>query len=217
MYTFSMRPYCPGGVPNRAINFEQEKEAWTLSNSSDASKTITNLMVAGLAFYSPLESVDISVHQLAAMVAGLDTAYETLCNALYEDAPKDLAKTQWGDLDTFMACNAGFGGDEPREGFTSAHPADALPVPFLYNESTKICIVWTGAYWGKVPAPADVASYDSAGTCFGWKVLYKEESMSTERMRDPNMLADMIAMLLEDLSCLNTPAKRYTSNIYSVR
>ena len=39
MYTFSMRPYCPGGVPNRAINFEQEKEAWTLSNSSDASKT----------------------------------------------------------------------------------------------------------------------------------------------------------------------------------
>jgi hypothetical protein len=24
-------------------------------------------------------------------------------------------------------------------------------------------------------------------------------------------------MLLEDLSCLNTPAKRYTSNIYSVR
>ena len=36
-------------------------------------------------------------------------------------------------------------------------------------------------------------------------------------MRDPNMLADMIAMLLEDLSCLNTPAKRYTSNIYSVR
>ena len=217
MYTFSMRPYCPGGVPNRAINFEQEKEAWTLSNSSDASKTITNLMVAGLAFYSPLESIDISVHQLAAMVAGLDTVYETLCNALYEDAPKDLAKTQWGDLDTFMACNAGFGGDEPREGFTSAHPADALPVPFLYNESTKICIVWTGAYWGKVPAPADVASYDSAGTCFGWKVLYKEESMSTERMRDPNMLADMIAMLLEDLSCLNTPAKRYTSNIYSVR
>ena len=147
MYTFSMRPYCPGGVPNRAINFEQEKEAWTLSNSSDASKTITNLMVAGLAFYSPLESIDISVHQLAAMVAGLDTAYETLCNALYEDAPKDLAKTQWGDLDTFMACVPGFGGDEPREGFTSAHPADTLPVPFLYNESTNTCIVWTGAYW----------------------------------------------------------------------
>ena len=62
-----------------------------------------------------------------------------------------------------------------------------------------------------------MASYDSAGTCFGWKVLYKEKSMSTERMRDPSMLADMIAMLLEGLSCLNTPAKRYTSNIYSVR
>lgn len=217
MYTFSMRPYCPGGVPNRAINFEQEKEAWTLSNSSDASKTITNLMVAGLAFYSPLESIDISVHQLAAMVAGLDVAYETLCNALYEDAPKDLAKTQWGDLDTFMACNAGFGGEEPREGFSVAHPSDALPVPFLYRENTDTCIMWTGAYWGVVPAPADVDTYDSAGTCFGWRVLYKEESMSTERMRDPNMLADMIAMLLEDLSCLDTPAKRYTSNIYSAR
>ena len=116
-----------------------------------------------------------------------------------------------------MACVPGFGGDEPREGFTSAHPADTLPVPFLYNESTNTCIVWTGAYWGKVPAPADVASYDSAGTCFGWKVLYKEDSMSTECMRDPNMLADMIAMLLEDLSCLNTPANRYARNIYSVR
>lgn len=175
------------------------------------------MLSRGLAFYSPLESIDISVHQLAAMVAGLDTAYETLCNALYEDAPKDLAKTQWGDLDTFMACVPGFGRDEPREGFSSAHPADALPVPFLYNESTKTCLVWTGSYWGKIPAPADVASYDSAGTCFGWKVLYKEKSMSTERMRDPSMLADMIAMLLEGLSCLNTPAKRYTSNIYSVR
>lgn len=216
MYTFSMRPYCPGGAPNRAINFEQEKEAWTLSNFSDASKNIPNLDVAGLAFYSPLESIDISVHQLAAMVAGLDTAYETLCNALYEDAPKDLEKTVWGDLDTFMNCISWFGGG-PRSEFSSAHPADALPVPFLYNESTKTCLVWTGSYWGKVPAPADVASYDSAGTCFGWKVLYKEESMSTERMRDPNMLADMIAMLLKDLVCFDTLAKCYTFNIYSVR
>lgn len=173
------------------------------------------MLSRGPAFYSPLESIDISVHQLAAMVAGLDTAYETLCNALYEDAPKDLAKTVWGDLDTFMNCISWFGGS--RSEFSSAHPADALPVPFLYDESTKTCLVWTGSYWGKVPAPADVDSYDSAGTCFGWKVLYKEESMSTERMRAPNILADMIAMLLKGLAWCDTLAKCYTFNIYSVR
>lgn len=117
-----------------------------LSDSPDVSKTITSLMVAGLAFHSLLESIGTSAHQLAVMVAGLGTAYGALRDALYEGTPKDLVKTQWGNLDTFMACNAGFGGDEPREGFTSTHPTDVLPVPFLYSESAKICIVWTGAY-----------------------------------------------------------------------
>lgn len=62
-----------------------------------------------------------------------------------------------------------------------------------------------------------MAPYDSAGTCFGWRMFYKGENISMERMRNPNILAGMIVMLLEDLSCLNTPARRYTSSIYSVR
>lgn len=217
MYTLSMRPFCPNGTPNKCINFEQEAMAWKLSTFSKDSEPMNNLSVAGLAFYSPLESVDISIEQLAAMIAGLDQAYEDVCNALYADAPQDLSKTPWRNLATFMDCIPRGLYSTPPELPNSVCAQDARPVPFLYNKGLSLCLVWTGAMWGKVTPPEDVDTFDSAGTCFGWNVLYKEDSMSTDCVKSPRELADMLAMLLESLSCVNTDAKEYMCNIYSVQ
>lgn len=216
MYTISMRPHCPYGTPNKCMNFEQERATWGMSTFQDRDCGWATSM-GGLAFYSPLEFIDISVVQLAAMIAGLDAAYEELCNALYADAPNDLAKTPWKDLKTFMECiPRGLYETEPDlpDGLWTDEIA---LIPFLRSKELGIGLAWNGSKWGQCELPTDVDSYDSAGTCFGWDVLYKEEIMFTDYVRDPLCMVHMLSALLETLAWLNTDAKIYVQNIYSVQ
>ena len=61
MYTFSIRPYCPYGPPKRSVNFTQDNESWTLSTFRREEQAHGTSFNFGLSFYSPLQSVDISV------------------------------------------------------------------------------------------------------------------------------------------------------------
>ena len=38
MYTISLRPYCPGGIPKQCMNFVQEQLRWDLSTFSEESQ-----------------------------------------------------------------------------------------------------------------------------------------------------------------------------------
>lgn len=220
MYTFSMRPYCPNGSPNRCINFEQEKEAWSLSTFKKEDPNFGVSMATGLCFYSPLETVDISVKQLAALIAGVDTAYADLCSALYENAAKDLAGTPWKDRETFMSCIPRGIFEMQPELPRSVYSDDAAAVPFLYREGDNTFLLWDGVRWGvseTPPTSLEVGSCDTAGTCFGWKVLYNEQAMATGCVRMPNDLAEMVSSLLETLSYLDTDEKVYVKNIFSAQ
>lgn len=216
MYTISMRPYCPYGAVRKCINFEQERSSWDFASFTDPDAGAIP-PIFGVTFSSPLESIDISVVQLAAMIAGLDSAYEALCDKLYEDAPNDLAKTPWLDRDTFMSCIPRGMWESPSEISNRVFQKDVLPIPFLRNKETGMGLAWSGAEWGLIDLPADVDTYNSAGTCFGWDVLYKEEEMSTDCVREPRTMAFMLATLLKGLAWLNTDAKIYVQNIYSVQ
>lgn len=216
MYTISMRPNTPNSSIKKCANFEQERASWGLAGFQDTYREGCDTAF-GLVFHSPIESIDISVVQLAAMIAGLDAAYADLCNALYADAPRDLVNTPWHDLETFMSCI-------PRGVYESApelpgavYARDAKPIPLLYNHEKNLCISWTGSKWGTTEPPVEIASYDSAGTCFGWDVRYQEEVMSTECVKDPTEIVNMLIGLLEAFNYLDTEAKVYVHNIYSVQ
>lgn len=216
MYTISMRPYCPFGAQDKCINFEQERSAWGMSTFKAADDSLSE-SVFGLCFRSPLENIDISVEQLAAMIAGLDVAYEEVCNALYAEAPTRLSKTVWKCLESFMECI-------PR-GLYETAPAlpesmdtrDVEPIPYLYEEASHTCLGWNGSRWGVIPTPADIFSYDHAGQCFGWDVCYKSSVMDTKCVSNPEAMARLLAVTLEDLTWLSTEARVYVNNIYSVQ
>lgn len=217
MYTFSMRPYCPLGKPNRCINFEQEASAWALSTFKKEDPMLENTDAFGLTFYSPLETIDISIVQLAALIAGLDQAYADLCHALYESAPADLAGTPWGNLQTFMECIPRGIYEQQPEITTTALAKDVKPVPFLYDKETGKKIAWTGQRWGLVDVMGDEDTYASAGTCFGWNVLYKEDEMDASCVRTPVAMTQMVISLLETLAYIDSEEKVYVRNIYSVQ
>lgn len=217
MYTFSMRPYCPSGKPNLCINFEQETSAWALSTFKKEDPILDNTNAFGLTFYSPLESIDISITQLAALIAGLDQAYADLCHALYESAPEDLAGTPWGTLQTFMECIPRGIYEQPPEITTTALTKDVKPVPFLYDKESGRKLAWTGQRWGLVDTVGDEDTCDSAGTCFGWSVLYREEDMDASCVRTPATMAQMVISLLESVAYIDSEEKVYVRNIYSVQ
>lgn len=216
MYTISMRPDNPLGPVERCINFMQESESWELSTFKNKDEISEISIAAGVGFHSPLESIDISVKQLAAMIAGLDKAYEDLCRALYEDAPRDLAGTAWKDLDMFIQCVRDYQYESKPEILRTAHKGDVFPTPFLYDKESGTFLGYTKAGWGSVDLDVDPDSYNSAGTCFGWNVLYSEE-MSTDCVKSPKQVGTLLCDLLTNLVYLDSMEKIYVHNIYSVQ
>ena len=217
MYTFSIRPYCPYGPPKRSVNFTQDNESWTLSTFRREEQAHGTSFNFGLSFYSPLQSVDISVKQLASLIAGIDAAYEELCTALYKDAAKDLANTPWKNRKTFMECVPRGLFEEKPDVTRTVFAADVEPIPVLYDSEANKCLGWNGFTWGLFDPVDAMSTYDSAGTCFGWQVLYKESVMNTDCVRDPSKLAYVVCVLLETLAYLNSEEKVYVKNIYSVQ
>lgn len=215
MYTISMRPDIEHFATHKCVNFEQERATWALATYSELTRTDDGLL--GVCFYSPLEKVDISIRQLAAMVAGLDTAYQKLCDAIYAEAPDTLAKTPWQTLDSFMDCIPRGIYESSQDEWMEAQPSDIRPLPFLYHAERGKCLAWTGRTWGLIDPPAYLDTYDTAGVCFGWEVKYKEESMQTDGVQEPALLCRFMARLLESLGCLDSAAKIYTYNLYSVQ
>lgn len=215
MYTISMRPDTPSNATNKCANFEQERTSWALSTFSEFVESDAGGL--GVAFYSPLENVDITVVQLAAMIAGLDTAYDELCDTIYAEASTALAATPFQTVEMFMECiPRGFLESEPTDYSTAVAP-DVKPVPLLYNAERGTCLVWTGKIWGTVDPPSDIDTYDSAGACFGWDVRYSESVMSTDCVRDSDNLCAMLGKLLGTLGWLSNDAKVYVKNLYSVQ
>ena len=102
MYTISMRPQTRNSTINSAMNFEQERSDWapsTFNDSGDGCASDVSLM-----FYSPLTAVDIEPKQLAAMIAGLDVAYEALVKTLFDSAEAHLNKALYPSLQAFIDC-----------------------------------------------------------------------------------------------------------------
>ena len=217
MYTFSIRPYCPYGPPKRSINFAQENESWTLSTFRRDEQPLGTSFNLWLSFYSPLTSVDISVRQLAALIAGIDAAYAELCSALYKDAAKDLTDTQWENRKTFMECVPRGLFEEKPDVTRTVFAADVAPIPVLYDRDADKCLGWNGFTWGLFEPVDDMSTYDSAGTCFGWEVIYKESVMNTGCVSDPSKLAYAVCVLMETLAYLDSEEKIYVKNIFLVQ
>ena len=167
MYTISLRPYCPGGIPKQCMNFVQEQLRWDLSTFSEESG-VPSFAVSpmGITFVSPLQSVDMTVKQLAAMVSGLGEAFVGLCNALYQHADEDLLRSEFCTMEEFSQCVIGYPTylKLPRAVVGDVFPGDVQPVPFLYSSAEDLCLGWTSSHMiGRVPASTGMSCIRRVG------------------------------------------------------
>lgn len=211
MYTLSMRPAASHKPTNVCMNFEQESCAWKPSTFSDEAKYG---MPYGIDFHSPLENIDISPKQLSALIAGLDSAYDQLANMVYKEAESFIKKTAFGDRDTFVAClPRGIFETKPDISVLVTVPSatPAMP-PYLVNREENKAIVFAGSHWVITDIPSDIDTYDSAGTCFGWDVRYKEDMPITCAITGDD-LGECLSELLTSLTYLDTDAKVLLKNL----
>lgn len=214
MYTLSMRPHTQCPAINMAVNFEQERADWAPSTFSEAGDgVITNV---GLTFYTPLPAVDITPKELAAMIAGLDTAYEALVDGLMSTAEQRLNKALYSSVQNFLDClPQGLWRAGAQDWYDLMTPYDGKFI-VLAHPSGKMA-TWDGFRWGLIDEDSiNRQDFESAGECFGWQVLYND-SMDMDMVRDPKDLCTMIASLADALIEINTDARRYAACIFTVR
>lgn len=212
MYTIALRPACLYERPNQAMVFEQETASWQPAHFKPDGQRHDSIY--GLYCHSPLESLDISITELATLLGGLEDAYNRLSDSVYGSADDDLRRTPWVNRKTFMAC-------VPR-GIFEAPPRRPMPgldydvkrYPFLHHPESDSCIAWNGRQWVGIATPANLDSNSFAGICFGWDIYYNETAMSTADLKNPEELSALILKLLESIAYLNSDAKVYTFNLH---
>jgi hypothetical protein len=215
MHTISLRPDIPNQTTKRCSIFEQESKKWHLGISNeDVSGGVGT--ARGFLFHTPLENVRITVEELAALIAGLESAYTELATAIFQEAPKALASTIFENVENFMSSiPTGFFETKPTD-FPSAHESDSKPVPILCSPAREKCLLWTGRFWGEAEAPADIETYTFIGNSFGWDVAYKQDG-DEEYACAALELCFMVASLFTALVYFDTQAKLYAANLYSVQ
>ena len=215
MFTLSMRPSASTKPTNLCVNFEQEAGGWKMSTFSD-DPTPGNAF--GLCFYSPLETVDITVEQLGDMLAGLEDAYDVLSNDIFAQADSILSKTPFGNKDMFMQCiPRGIFEIQPDASYIRTTPgAKALiPVMLLSKDLGKV-IVYDGQHWFMDDMPTDIDISTQVGMCYGWGVYYKGDANVKLCLLGED-LGEMLDELLYMLTCLNTDAKVFVRNLESAQ
>lgn len=195
MYTLSMRPVMQSMLTHRCTNFEQERASWKLSTFQERGED--TYAACGVSFSTPLTNVEMTVEELAAMIAGLDVAYKELCKELYADGDTILKDTMYMNRDNYMDCI-------PRSIYVAGSGAlrkDPNPpfcnMPILYDAKTGNVLGWTGHSWVLKPGvpKEEMASYNSAGRCFEYEVLYTA-GMDATCVHEPAALCSMISKLL---------------------
>lgn len=199
MYTLSIRPATNPGRRsfNTCMNFTQASMSWEQSTFSEDSRDAKE--VNGVVVHSPLESVDISVKELAAAIAGIYTAYDDLCKAAYSNIVEGASVfgiTDPNDLISFLRLGGPVGALKalPMDGFEKKV---SVAMPFLYHRESNSCVAYTYAGWERVVVPESISSYDSAGTFLEWEVMYSEDVMNTSPIKNVEDFVEMFRELLK--------------------
>lgn len=216
MYTLSLRPNIAEVVTNLCCNFEQESCEWKLSTFTESTydaknKAETNL---GLQLYTPLESLDITSKQVAAMLAGLESAYEQLANAVYEEAPKIVTKTPFRTLEMFMSCipRGLFQKGEPVQSATALMYGTSWPI--LVEPGAERYCFFDERNWIESVREDALDHYETAGTLYGMDVLYLEQNLIP---KEPLKLVSVMSKALDCFADQDTDSKLYTANLNAVR
>ena len=214
MYTISMRPQTRNSSINSAMNFEQERADWAPSTFTDTGDGCASDV--GLVFYSPLQAVDIEPAQLAAMIAGLDTAYEALVKTLFEGIDAHLNKALYSSAEQFIRCLPNGLWRAKAQDWSEIMPTYDNKFIVLRNPNGDTA-TWDGYRWGLIgDTELGYQGYDTAGACFGWTVLYNDK-MDMSMVRDPKDLCRMLATLADALIEINTDERLYAACIFTVR
>lgn len=216
MYTLSLRPNIEGIVTNLCCNFEQESCEWKLSTYTESTYEALNIDETnlGLQLYTPLESLDITSKQVASMLAGLESAYKMLADAVYEEAPKIVAKTPFRTLEMFMSCI-------PRGLFQKGSPVQSENTltygtgwPILVAPGAERYCFYDERNWIESALEGDLDGYENAGIFYGWDVLYLEQNLIS---KEPLKLVSVMSRALDCFADQDSDSKLYTANLNAVR
>lgn len=215
MFTLSIRPSASTKPTNLCMNFEQESLSWKPSTFSDAPAPGNDF---GLYFYSPLENVEITLMQLAEIIVGLEGAYDTLANNIFEQADAIMSKTPFGSKDMFMQCIPRGIFETPPDisDISSASDSKAAVPIMLINPDAGKSIFFDGRRWVLDDIPADFDANAFVGDCFGCHTYYRGAVNGVVSITG-KALAEMLDGLLHNLTYLNTDAKVFVKNLESAQ
>jgi len=204
MYTISMTPMCKQEQSNRGMCFMQSSIQWSPYLRPEYSEG--QLAARGVFLNVPQENVHISAKELAGLIAGLDTAYDTLAKSVYEDV-QDCFKI-YGSLGvkSFLSVFPDNEGGTPY--FPTIFESGAYPIVLVHAEVGAI--VCKGDEWWKLEGLPDLSTYATAGTCSDWEVRYLDGAEAIQMSGED--LCDIVSIVLNKIITLTTDEQRVLSS-----
>ena len=87
--------------------------------------------------------------------------------------------------------------------------------PLLYDSAKRKCLGWNGLQWNIVETPAGLNRYKVAGRCFNCHILYND-LMSVACIKSDAEMAEVFAMILENVNVSENPATQYIARMCAV-
>lgn len=206
-YTLELRPTTSVASVTSMV-YTQESKSWFKACTNNITPVASSTSRRGVSVRTPLQSVSISVTELAELLQGVEVAYDQLAEYFYQELPEILKNTPFGSLDVFQDC---LPPETPSllaydKAWDSTSRVDSACCIYLADDAGH-SLVWDGSEWCITPRLLESPVW--VGMVFGINVYYTPADGDTNISLTGEALVSMVTAILDYKVRVLDVAKKY--------